>query len=192
MVDFKALMEKSKAQHTANETKPETQPEKKQPLKLNFSEQKKAALASISKPSPAPQEAPIQKTVETDVLDNLTLDVETQPEISADEYNFEDQPEKLQEAVVADVKKSLALLADNINNKELVGQAVKSVLSDLQKHDFLRDILQPEDLGLMVRGLRESYGRAVQQKTERKKKTTATNAAVDSILNDLANVEFNV
>jgi hypothetical protein len=178
---------------------PATQPQKAEPV---------AKSVSVSSPpsetakTDAAGSAPDQKEVdlETELADfDLTAidgngngDEEETVVLDADEFTHPEQPSEYSEEAVKSIKNSISIIQQNLDNKELVGQAVVNVLALLKQHEFLRGILEPEDLGTMVRGLRVSYGVAVAQKQARAKKTKATNAEVDEAMSMLKGMDFKI
>lgn len=64
----------------------------------------------------------------------------------------------------------------NITDMNLVIHAMKNILLEVKGHPEFVKLLLPEDIGMLVRILRESYGIAVTQKTERSSKRKASQA----------------
>ncbi len=85
-------------------------------------------------------------------------------------FVFDDQPDKYPADVLEDIEQSIRILQGSFENPELVGNAINSLVGKIQEHDFLKDILAPEAMGLMVRGLRESYGITIRKKSKTQKK----------------------
>lgn len=61
----------------------------------------------------------------------------------------------------------------NISDMNLVIHAMKNILLEVKQHPEFVKLLLPEDIGMLVRILRESYGIAVVQKVERSGKRKA-------------------
>jgi len=113
-------------------------------------------------------------------------------EISADEFNSPDQPNAFPEIDVISFKEALEILANNIDNKEIVGQATSNILQLIQNNENVKAMLQPEDINLMVKGLRESYGTAIVKKSARKEKTVVNEQNVNKLMKDMSDLDFTV
>ncbi len=112
--------------------------------------------------------------------------------ISADEFNAEEQPEQFSEKEIEDFKNALEVLSNNIDNKEVVGQATASLLQLIQNNENVRQMLQPEDIRLMVRGLRESYGTAIVKKETKQTKKVVSEKNVDGLMKDMSDLDFSI
>lgn len=111
---------------------------------------------------------------------------------AAKEFQSEDQPEEYSQEIVDNLKQSLGILVDSIDNKELIADALKKIMLDLKRHRFLVGILHPEDCQLMVRAIRESYGVTLAKKQTRSTKRATTSKEVEDALDVLADVEINI
>lgn len=114
--------------------------------------------------------------------------IDTPPSIDEKEFQFPHQPEAYTPEQVGQIKGALELLANSMNNREMVGQSVYHLLHQIKQNPKLSAILAPEDLGLMVRGLRQSYGVVVQKKTENRSKRQAKVEDVDKLVDDLSSM----
>ncbi len=113
-------------------------------------------------------------------------------EISADEFNSPDQPDAFPEIDVQVFKDALEVLANNIDNKEIVGQATASILQLIQDNENVKAMLQPADINLMVRGLRESYGTAIVKKSAKKEKAVVNEKNVNELMKDMSDLDFSI
>ncbi len=111
---------------------------------------------------------------------------------SAMEFQAKDQPDGYNAELVNGLKDSLDILINSIDNKELVGDALKRIMLDLKRYPFLVDIMHPEDCQLMVRAVRESYGVTLAKKQTRSTKKAATSKEVEDVLEILGDVEINI
>lgn len=111
---------------------------------------------------------------------------------AAKEYQSADQPDQYTDVYVAELKQALDILKNSIDNKELVADALKNIMTNLKQHSFLSDILLPEDCQLMVAGLRESYGVTIAKKQTKKTKRDATAQDVDAVLDQLSDVDIQI
>jgi len=89
---------------------------------------------------------------------------------------------------VAAFKESLQVIKDHMENPDMVGQALRKIMLDLQGNPNLIGFLKDEDAGLMVRGLRVSCGNAVivKSKAKRTKKDVPATGEVKRGLDDLS------
>lgn len=100
----------------------------------------------------------------------------------AEEFSHPEQPGEFSKEQVEKIKSLFQMLEDNLNNKDAVANCVRTVISSLQANPNMRSILRPEDLGLMVRGLRTAYGVLSAKKQERKSKRSVDEKEVNEIL----------
>lgn len=88
--------------------------------------------------------------------------------IDVNNFTYEGQPEKLEEIVVAKYQEGMEILRTNIDDKELVGQSLYSILGLLQEHSFLKGNLADEDVGMMIEALKASHRTVLLEKSTRK------------------------
>lgn len=112
------------------------------------------------------------------------------PSPSLSDLNHESQPENFNDKTVQQFKAGIQLLKDHIDDKDLITDAIRNVLGMLKAHDFLKGHLLPEDMGLMVRGLRNGYGTVIQKKQTKQRKRSASNEEVDKILDNLGDIDL--
>ena len=106
-------------------------------------------------------------------------------DITDQEFNSPEQKEAFEKQEMENIKEALKILEDSLDDKELVSDAVRYIFQHVQQHPFLADMLAPEDIGLMVRGLRNSYASVVAKKSERSNKRATNAAKVDEIAKEL-------
>lgn len=83
-------------------------------------------------------------------------------------------------ADVESLRRNLDYLANNIEQKELVGQVVRTIATQLKNAPELVPFMRDQDVDLVVKGLRRAFNVAARKKTETKeKKTKATGMEVD-------------
>ena len=111
---------------------------------------------------------------------------------AAKDFQSSDQPDQYTDKHVEELKQALDILKNSIDNKELVADALKNIMTNLKRHTFLNDILLPEDCQLMVASLRESYGVTIAKKQTKKTKRDATTQDVDAVLDQLADVDIQI
>jgi len=97
------------------------------------------------------------------------------------EFAHEDQPETYDNTVLGKIKESLALVKDNINDEQIVGDAIYNLMQQMKEEPALADMLEPEDYGIMSRGLRESYHIVVTVKETKAKSKTKSALKVDEV-----------
>ena len=110
------------------------------------------------------------------------------PSISAEEFTHESQPEAYSDKHVRALKDALENLAGAFQFPEQIPDAIRLVGNQIREHPALCKIMAPEDWGLMVRGMRESYAVVIQKKDDRRGKKAekaADEAEADKILAEL-------
>lgn len=115
-------------------------------------------------------------------------------EMNIDDFTFKEQPEKYSEDAVEQLNGAIQILHESIDNKQMVGQAISIIMKTLQEHPFLKDNMRarPEDLGLMVEGLRKSYGTVVQRKQGNKKKRVENDKKVMETVEALKGLDLGI
>lgn len=141
-------------------------------------------LTQVAKPAPeAPEEpAPISPSTEELARTNIT----------AAEFNHPSQKAAIPSKDVESFKESIAVLHGSFENKELISAAIANVLGSLKANPNLREILAYEDVGMMVRALRESYGVAVNTKAAKATKTKKASAEQSEIMEMLSDLEIDL
>lgn len=156
---------------------------------------KSGSPSSPSKPTAAadgPVGPPVKTSVATPDTSMLGVSGDFSESKSAKQFQAEDQPEGYEQIHVDELKQSLDILVNSIDNKEMVGDALKKIMLDLKRYPFLVNIMHPEDCNLMVRAVRESYGVTLAKKQNRSKKRAATSKEVEDTLDILADMEINL
>lgn len=138
-----------------------------------------------SPPDTAPDPTPLSNGQDNSSSPSLT-------DIELTGINHDSQPEKFNEKTVAQFKAAVKTVHEHVDDKGLIGDAIKNVLSMLEEHDFLKKIVQPQDIGMMVRGLRENYGVVIQKKQTRTTKRRAGAEEVEKIMADLSDIEIEI
>jgi hypothetical protein len=151
-------------------------------------------LASIQQKKTNTHTAPVHETVQlpTEAPKNENKEPATVIPIDAAEYVHESQPIEFSAEQVADIKRSIEMIADNLTDKDMVAQTICYIMQSLQQHPTMVDMLAPEDIGMMVRGLRESYGSTIQVKEVKREKKTTKSKKLDEISGLLGDMDFNV
>lgn len=111
------------------------------------------------------EDTAVVETEEEDTVDATAVDTS-----SVSHFNHPTQPDAMPASIEEDLKRSLDIIKLQFEDRALVGQAIPHIMRSLQENPNLRALLAPEDIGLMVRGLRECYGVAVTVKVEKKAK----------------------
>lgn len=97
-------------------------------------------------------------------------------------------------ANIEELKRNLAYLANNIENKEMVGQVVRTIASQLKNSPELCPGMTNADVNLVVRGARMAYQVAATRKQEKadvKKSKSKDTEALDAFFKD-AGINFNM
>ena len=111
--------------------------------------------------------------------------------LKVDTATFDRGKEAYTQDEVAQFKGSFQMLKDAITNPKLVGQAVKNIMVMMGANPHLCNIAMPEEVGLMVRGIRQSYGVTVAKKSaasEQRGKRALEDAKIDNLLGDFGNI----
>lgn len=94
------------------------------------------------------------------------------------------EPVLTSEGPVADLAKlreNLKFLAENIEQKELVGQVVRTIAVQMKSNPAIFEGLVDSDFDLVVRGLRRAYMIAARNKTDKRTKAAAKTSEIDEI-----------
>jgi len=151
---------------------------------------KKKPSADTSPIPPKSADATSPDTSSSDIMSGVSGDFSE--EKSAKQFQAEDQPEGYEQKQIDELKSSLDILVNSMDNKELVGDALKKIMLDLKRYPFLVNIMHPEDCNLMVRAVRESYGVTLAKKQDRSDKRKATSKEVEDTLELLGDMEINL
>ena len=99
-----------------------------------------------------------------------------------------DQPDDMEIDAVEAFKRAIADLADQVEVNGLIAEACRTVMRMLVEDPELEKIMENEDIGLMVRALRQSYGTKIARKTEKREKKNKKAQMGDEMMSDLANM----
>ena len=99
--------------------------------------------------------------------------------------------EKLPQDVLEAFASKMQYLITAMDTADLPN-AMYAVLTYTQEHPHLKDILRANDVGLMVKACRTSYGMTVVAKSSNKKKATKKSALDADVLASLADLEINI
>lgn len=158
----------------------------------------------LPKPVAAPA-APVIAVAEEEI-DLGTLDFsEGEPDTDADtldekaaaleapeEFAHSSMPDNFNPQEMEELQGILSLLRENLDDKNIVGNAVHNLMHKLREDPKFEKMMLPEDFGLMVRGLRGAYGVTVATKSANKSKRSKSTESVDDVLNALDGMEFNI
>lgn len=160
---------------------------------LNLGRKKEPSLevAEVSQQSANASLAAKDATPPDDTMQGIAGDSFSETK-SAMQFQSADQPEGYNQEIVDDLKTSLDILVNSIDNKELVGDALKKIMLDLKRHKFLVSIMHPEDCQLMVRAVRVSYGVTLAKKQQRVSKRAATSKEVDDVIDMLGDMDMSI
>ena len=111
---------------------------------------------------------------------------------TADEFNDDSQIDAFTEEKVAQMRKGLIFLADQIDNKQEVGEILKNLMMMMHNTPELAEIMQPKDIGLMVRALQENYGRVIVKKNKRSEKRKKNEESLKEIEGLLGDISINI
>lgn len=128
-------------------------------------------LKQLNKPAPV---APKPEAKKPDTSTDLNLALAT-------DFTFDSQPDEFEPQTIEDLQKAFDILANNFDNKDLISDSLANILTTIRNTPHAANILKPEHFGLMIRGLRESYGVAINKKETKQKKRAASAKEVEEI-----------
>ena len=115
---------------------------------------------------------------------------EVPKQVDAEEFVHESQPASYPPEALDNLQIALAQLEASFGTrKEAVADAIRLVGAQIQEHPALCKIMKPEEWGIFVTGLRESYGTAIVKKSERREKSSKKQADVDEAVSVLAGID---
>lgn len=82
----------------------------------------------------------------------------------------------------AALRANLKYLADNIEQKELVGQIVRTIAVQLKQNPELTPLMTDGDVDLMVRGLRRSFAIVARKKSEDREKKAGKDKGTNELM----------
>lgn len=139
---------------------------------------------AVSKPAPASMPAAVTAAKPAQVVD-------------AETYKHSTQLDAVQEQELASLQGAIDLLRDHMDVPDLVGDSIRNVMTLIQARPYLAELMRPEDMGALVRGLRESYGVVIQKKQENRSKRAKSVQKADEFEKlmlesggDLGNLKF--
>lgn len=109
-----------------------------------------------------------------------------------DQFNHPTMLEQFTPEAVDSFRDSIQMLRDSFEHPELVANATRNILITLRENPNFIDILLPEDYGLMVRGLRESYGQVATSKTVNKEKRASAKSSIAAVADFLGDIEIDL
>jgi len=200
MVDFAALAAKARAEKAADTQQPRK-------AEMSATEKLKAKLSggsnagntenpatkpgvkfNFGKPEKPVGESAPDRTENSSLPSADTTTVEKPKEITAEAFTHPEQPDKYTPEEAEKFSNMLEILRNQFDHKELVAEAMKSILNDLAGNENLRGMLLPTDMGLMVRHLRENYGVMIQKAGTRTERATKVNQLASEIADDLGDL----
>lgn len=104
-------------------------------------------------------------------------------------YHYSQQAESCDDPHAAQFFTLMHELVNNFPRQEINKQMV-TIMQHLADHPQLKAILKPEDIGHMVKALRESYGVAFTNKQQAKAKTSERKRKDNEVLDELAGLGF--
>lgn len=116
-----------------------------------------------------PEKTPIQAVQNTEILQSSASQ-------TADAQKTNDGTANIEE-----LKRNLAYLANNIENKDLVADVIRTIAVQIKNYPELFPHMTRGDVNLMVRGLRMAYQTAAMKKQEKKSSVKKNDAAVMEI-----------
>lgn len=94
----------------------------------------------------------------------------------------------LSDAGIAELRRNLDFLANNIEQPALVGQVVRNIAQQLQDNPQFSSSMVNADFDLIVRGLRKAFNTAARKKSEGQAKRKASDEETSEFLSMLKDV----
>lgn len=105
---------------------------------------------------------------------------------------FGEGSEKFNDSELINLKQAFLELLAGIEDKEAVRFNIRNVMLQLQGNPALVDILLPDHVQTMVRGLRNSYAMAIDKKVERKAKKRTAAEKTDEMKDIIAGMDIGI
>ena len=113
--------------------------------------------------------------------------------ITAEDFTYPNQPDKYTDEEVKELQEAFLILENSLTDKEMVSKSVRHVLSLTKQNPYIASaILAPEDVAVMVEGLKKSYGVAITKKRERVDKKQMKEGDAKELMNELQNAGFSL
>ena len=93
----------------------------------------------------------------------------------------EQTQEESEDILKGNIKTSLESIINNMQNKDLVSKDFRYILSTLQKHPTLKQILLPEDVGVMVKAIQVCHSSQIKKAQATSSKKRAQDQTVNEI-----------
>lgn len=143
---------------------------------------------SIKTPTPAPTP---KLEAKPDTLVGATGPAEpvvSIPVEPAKEFNHSAMTEKMSSQNEEAFKAAIEVLHNCISDIELARNATVNILRGLHENPNFVKFLVPEDCGLMVRNLRESYGLVASSKIAKNEKKAAKATTIENLANEIGEI----
>lgn len=144
--------------------------------------QAQASVPVNLQPTPPVPEIPAAPTSLIDASQSLTL--------PTDSFNHPSQPSSFALDQMTAIKNSIAVLSANIEDKNIVSDAIRNVLLTMMQNPETAELIEAGDIQMMTRGLRASHGAVLTVKQTRKRTTTAKSQRIDETLEKLRSFNF--
>lgn len=122
------------------------------------------------------------------VLTGEDIVLETGEEQALKEFNHSQMTDLMMPADEEGFRQTVAILHNVFDNVELVMTATKNILRSLRDNPQFVKFLVPEDCGMMVRALRQSYGIVASSKTVKKETKAKKQDTIDDVAAQIGNL----
>lgn len=168
------------------QSKPVQQPNNKLTAALTEAANKKPAKLSVGKP--AATKPAVDKHAAIDNIANMELELRT------DVADWDNNPDReidkgdlLQAQLIAQLEKLReVLVTDDVSG------VLHECLKFIHENPATKELLLPDDVGMLVQALQSSHGVVISKKSERKQSKKKTDEKVDDILDRLAAEGFSL
>lgn len=150
-----------------------------------------AAINSLAEPEPAIDDpfTDINSAFESAVASTDSTSSSLIDTANVVNYHYSQQAESCDDPHAAQFFTLMHELVNNFPRQEINRQMV-TIMQHLADHPSLKAILKPEDIGHMVKALRESYGVAFTNKQQAKAKTSERKRKANEVLDELTGLGF--
>lgn len=128
-----------------------------------------------------------------EAFDSAAVNTETNDSLidttNVSNYHYAQQAEAADDTVCQTFYYQMHELVNGFNRPEISKQMV-NILQHLKDNPDLKAIIKPEDIGHMVRALRESYGIAFTNKAAAKSKSGERKKVDNAVLDELSSLGF--
>lgn len=171
-----------------NSTKPVTENSDTPKSKFSFKKETPVSEKEVPATGSAQKVAPPANTA-SERLDDTALFTETDIDETTTEKH-KSQPDEYADEDVQLFKKQIETLTENLDNKDMVGTVLKSLMLHMKQKPHIGQYVLPEDIGIMVKALRNSYGSVIMKKDARSEKKKKADMEVQEVADLMGDIDM--